>query len=178
MVRWLPVNRLVVFLPDRRVAPGACGLAGLLVGCPHSVAGGVQSHRRALRACRRRVPMPCLTIIAGEQSGKQFDLANRPLSIGRDPSRDIQLLDPRVSRKHALLHRAGEGYAITPVKTLNGVRINDAPIEAETTLRDGDRITLGDTVLRYDVSMEQAHANALHERKLADRQRREFKTIG
>lgn len=121
--------------------------------------------------------MPSLTIVTGENAGKQFVLAKRPLSVGRDPSRDIQVVDPKVSRKHAMVRPEGEGHAISPAKALNGVIINGAEIEAETALADGDRILLGDTELVYALSDNPDRTNAVHQRKQADRRLRENNTL-
>lgn len=121
--------------------------------------------------------MPSLTIITGDQAGKQFLLAKRPLSIGRDPARDIQILDPKVSRKHALLRHEVDGHLIAPAKALNGLIINGETVTEETRLADGDRLQLGDTELAYSVSDDPDRTNALHQRKQADRQHRENNTI-
>ena len=65
--------------------------------------------------------MANLLITAGPNAGKYFPLANRPLSAGRDPARDIQLLDPKVSRKHFVVRKAGDEYIIVPFKSVNAV---------------------------------------------------------
>lgn len=121
--------------------------------------------------------MPSLTIISGDKVGKHFVLTHRTLSIGREPSRDIQLCDPKVSRKHALLRCNGETYMITPCKALNGVAINGELIEGEYALKPGDEIAMGDTVLRFAPAESKDRTNALMVRKLASRQLREELTI-
>ena len=121
--------------------------------------------------------MPSLTIVTGENAGKQFVLAKRPLSIGRDPARDIQVIDPKVSRKHAIVRPEGDGHALASAKALNGVIINGNEIDAERVLADGDRIQLGDTELVYASSDEPDRTNALHQRKQADRKLRESNTL-
>lgn len=121
--------------------------------------------------------MPSLTIVSGEKSGKHFVLTHRTLSIGREPSRDIQLCDPKVSRKHALLRCNGETYMISPCKALNGIMINGEMIEGERALKPGDEIAMGDTVLRFAPSADYSRTNAMMVRKLANRQLREELTI-
>lgn len=121
--------------------------------------------------------MPSLTIVSGDQAGKQFVLAKRPLSIGRDPTRDIQIVDSRVSRKHAMVRVDGERHVMSPTKALNGVIINGVAIESEAVLSDGDRILLGETELVYAVSDDPNLTNAVHQRKLADRHLREKNTL-
>lgn len=122
--------------------------------------------------------MTCLIIVRGESAGRQFELGKRPLSIGRDPARDIQLLDPKVSRKHALLRFDGGEYVIAAAKPRNGLEINGRRLDTETALQDGDEILLGDTLIRYVASSDPDRTNALFGRKAADRDAREAKTIG
>jgi pSer/pThr/pTyr-binding forkhead associated (FHA) protein len=121
--------------------------------------------------------MPSLTIITGDYAGKQFVLANRPLSIGRDPTRDIQIIDSKVSRKHAMVRADGDNHVLTPAKALNGVTINDVDISEEAVLSDGDRILLGDTELMYADADNPNLSNAVHQRKLADRDMRDKNTL-
>lgn len=52
---------------------------------------------------------------------------------------DIPILGD-LSRKHAKVHRSGEGYLIEPV---HGVRVNNKAIEGTTNLCDGDELELG-----------------------------------
>ncbi len=121
--------------------------------------------------------MASLTILFGSDAGKQFILANRPLSIGRDPSRDIQLVDPKVSRKHAMIRREGDTHIVMLVKALNGIQINGQAVQAEATLSEGDEILLGDTVLRYSTCSDAERANSLFDRKAGGRENRDRDTI-
>ena len=54
--------------------------------------------------------MACLLITESpvDQGGKHFRLANRTVAAGRDPAREIQILDAKVSRKHFLVRSDGE----------------------------------------------------------------------
>lgn len=121
--------------------------------------------------------MANLLITSGEQAGKHFPLANRTLSAGRDANRDIQILDPKVSRKHFLIRRTGDNYALAPVKSLNGVFVNGTEIADEVVLQDRDKIVVGDTTLRFRVGDDPDRTNALEAHKLADRSAREDRTI-
>lgn len=121
--------------------------------------------------------MASLFILTGEQAGKQFVLANRPLSIGREPGRDIQVVDPKVSRKHAIVRHEGETFYIAPSKALNGIIINGTKIEAETALKDGDEIVVGDTMLQFTLSSDPAASNAVFGRKVAGRDVRDKNTL-
>ena len=121
--------------------------------------------------------MSSITITTGTQSGTHFELANRPLSVGRDPSRDIQIVDPKVSRKHAMIRREGDSYVISASKALNGIMINSEEVSGDTVLREGDLIVLGDTVLRFGEPASDNETNAVNKRKIADRQARDANTM-
>ena len=121
--------------------------------------------------------MSSLTIMIGDQSGTTFELAGRPLSLGRDPSRDIQIVDPKVSRKHAVIRPVDARHAITPTKATNDILINGQPIHSETVLSDGDELTLGDTVARFSMGGASDATNAVHHRKIADAQARDARTM-
>lgn len=121
--------------------------------------------------------MSSLTIMIGDQAGTTFDLASRPLSIGRDPSRDIQIIDPRVSRKHGVIRPVDGRHAIAPTRATNDILINGQAIRSETVLSDGDELTLGDTVARYSMGHATDATNAVHHRKIADAQARDARTM-
>ena len=121
--------------------------------------------------------MPSLVITSGDNAGTHFPLANRPLSIGRDPARDIQLADPKVSRKHCLIRRCGDEYVLQPFQSVNCVLINGSEISDEVVLKDRDKIELGDTTLRFRAADDPNRTNALERRKRADRRMREEQTI-
>ena len=121
--------------------------------------------------------MAGLTIITGDQAGTHFELANRTLSVGRDPSRDIQVIDPKVSRKHAMVRNDSGRYLISAAKALNGVLLNGTEIGGETVLSEGDQIQLGDTVLRFGGPASPDATNAVNHRKVADRAIRESNTL-
>ncbi len=121
--------------------------------------------------------MPSLVITNGEQTGTYFRIANRPLTGGRDPARDIQLLDPKVSRKHFQIRKDQDDYVIVEFKTTNGIYVNGTKIAGEQTLNDGDQLQVGDTALTFFVADDPEKTNALDKFKLADRHLREDRTI-
>lgn len=66
---------------------------------------------------------------------------------GRSRSCDLILATPAVSRRHALLERAPDGWRVTDLGSTNGtfvegVRVESAPVEI------GARLWLGDALLR------------------------------
>lgn len=120
--------------------------------------------------------MASLVIITGENAGNHYHLTNRPLTAGRDPARDIQLIDPKVSRKHFQVRKDGDGYILVEMKSRNGVYVNGEKV-SEKPLVDGDEIQAGDTVLRYYESDIGDRTDALHKYKRATPELREDQTI-
>lgn len=113
--------------------------------------------------------MSSIIVIDGVQKGLRFQLTKRPLSVGRDAARDIQITDPKVSRKHALIRYEGGGHVIAPVEAKNGIKVNDAPIAESSKLSDGDQIKLGDTLLKYVDVDESGLGDGVNELKAATR---------
>lgn len=93
--------------------------------------------------------MASLNIIQGAQAGTHFELSKRPLSIGREAGRDIQILDPKVSRKHAMVRFEEGGYVIAIASARNGIKVNGAKVADLARLSEGDKIAMGDTVLQF-----------------------------
>ena len=71
------------------------------------------------------------------------------LVVGRDPSSDILISNKLVSKRHALFYWNGDECLIVDQNSANGTLVNGSKISAETTLKDGDRIEIGDTVFSY-----------------------------
>jgi pSer/pThr/pTyr-binding forkhead associated (FHA) protein len=66
-------------------------------------------------------------------------------TIGREGC-DIVLLDPEVSRRHAVISLTDGSASIEDLGSMNGTFVNDARIEGPTVLSAGDTIRLGNTV--------------------------------
>jgi transcriptional regulator with GAF, ATPase, and Fis domain len=77
-------------------------------------------------------------------------LSDRPLAIGRvggaEPS--LALADPRLSRLHAVVERAGDGWQIVDQESRNGTWVNGARVARET-LRHGSVVRVGGTLLLF-----------------------------
>jgi hypothetical protein len=89
-----------------------------------------------------------LVMISGGADGRTYELDQPVTSIGRLPASDILLSDPGASRRHAEIRLADGRYVIVDLGSTNGTMVNEASV-AERELRDGDRITIGRTVLEF-----------------------------
>lgn len=121
--------------------------------------------------------MACIEIIAGENAGKYYQLTKRTLTAGRDPAREIQLTDAKVSRKHFQIRCADGDYYLVHLKSLNGVYLNGTKITEETKLEDGAEIVAGQTTLRFHKSDNPARTDAVQKYRQGDRKLREDRTL-
>jgi len=89
-----------------------------------------------------------LEAVSGPLKGRQFPLKQDGISIGRDPSNEISLLDPLVSRRHCLIRREGQGFLLQDLESRNNTFINGVPVK-ERELAHGDQIRIGDSILVF-----------------------------
>jgi ABC-type multidrug transport system ATPase subunit len=90
-------------------------------------------------------------LILEGSSNREFDLDQPEMLIGRDPSLDIVIEAPGVSRRHARIYLQGEQQYIEDLGSSNGTYVNDTQISHATGLQHGDRVGLGSSVwLRFE----------------------------
>jgi len=71
-------------------------------------------------------------------------------TLGRHPDNTVQLLDRIVSKEHCRITRGPQGkYVLRDTGSLNGTFVNSERV-SERTLENGDEISLGNTVLRFE----------------------------
>jgi pSer/pThr/pTyr-binding forkhead associated (FHA) protein len=83
-----------------------------------------------------------LVVRRGPNSGSRFLLDSDVTTAGRHPSSDIFLDDVTVSRRHAEFVRAGDGFSVRDVGSLNGSYVNRERID-EAGLSGGDEVQIG-----------------------------------
>lgn len=66
----------------------------------------------------------------------------RDLRLGRGADNDLVLPDSSVSRHHADVRRAGDGWVVEDARSTNGVQVNRLPVQ-RAPLHPGDRLTVG-----------------------------------
>src|SRR5437868_4228281 len=92
-------------------------------------------------------------VVRGWQEGREYALLKTDNVLGRDEAADIALFrDMRVEKRHALIQREGNRFVLLnnespPEQT----RVNGDAIATVRNLQDGDRIQLGDIVLRFQM---------------------------
>ncbi len=77
-----------------------------------------------------------------------FQLPERPVVLGRADGVDIQLLDSRVSRRHAVIRQSVAGFMIQDFSTKNGTFVNKEPVE-KSLLFHGDTVVIGGYTIHF-----------------------------
>ncbi len=100
---------------------------------------------------RRRPPsLGSAKLIHNTPQREVYQLVTRETSIGRNKKCDIVLTDPTVSRLHAVVVCAKDGWYVADVKSQAGVLLNGKQIEKKAFIKTGDRITLGADTLTFE----------------------------
>jgi len=80
--------------------------------------------------------------------GRIFSLEEGELSIGREPSNSISLLDPLVSRRHCLIRQDGQEVRLQDLDSRNSTFVNGVPVK-ERVLAHGDQIKVGNSIFVF-----------------------------
>jgi hypothetical protein len=89
-----------------------------------------------------------LTLLEGGQPSRTYSLAKPVVILGRLPESDVVVADPGASRQHARISSANNAFVLFDLGSTNGTLVNDHEVR-EHELADGDRITIGETVLEF-----------------------------
>jgi predicted component of type VI protein secretion system len=82
--------------------------------------------------------------------GAPIEIASDRTLIGRDPTADIVVNDPSVSRRHAIVERRPEGWAIFDQRSANGTWLDNHRVE-QAMLASGQQLRLGAVVFQVAV---------------------------
>lgn len=83
--------------------------------------------------------------------GQEYPLRKRDVLIGRGTQSDVQLSDPKISRKHARLRFGEDSVLLEDLGSAHGTLVNGERGDC-FVLKDGDVICLGDTLLVFKAS--------------------------
>jgi hypothetical protein len=92
-------------------------------------------------------------VMRGWQEGREYPLDKPASLLGRDEYADIALFrDMKVEKKHAFIRRMDNRFVLVnnhapPENTL----VNEMPVSQSRELHDGDRIQLGNILLRFQM---------------------------
>src|SRR5262245_53858973 len=83
-------------------------------------------------------------VIRFEQWARRVPLGREPLVLGRGAECDVQLVDPKISRRHCRLAPAGDGtWLVEDLGSRTGTFLGGLPLQAPTPVRPGDRLQIG-----------------------------------
>jgi Nif-specific regulatory protein len=89
-----------------------------------------------------------LIVVNGPLTGRRFPLLNGELLVGRAPNADVVLSEPEIGWRHCQIHKRGERFTISDLRSSIGTYINGMR-SAERWLEDRDQIGIGKTVLMF-----------------------------
>src|SRR3954447_17024184 len=98
-------------------------------------------------------------LIITDPDGKHgiLELTKPVITIGRGTANDLVLNHARVSRFHAVIKRTVEGEIVVADRgSTNGVFVNGERVTADTVIRPGDHVRIGDYDLHYESVNEAA----------------------
>ncbi len=104
----------------------------------------------------RRDLKPALVFLSGELIAVPIPLEREEVILGRALEADVRVNDTQVSRQHARITStkdpvtAASEYVLTDLNSRNGTFLNGRRITMER-LTNGDKIAIGETILRFDL---------------------------
>src|SRR5258708_2470628 len=90
-----------------------------------------------------------IAVRSGPDAGKRVTASGVEVAIGSDPSNDLVLADPRVSRHHASITATKKGFLLRDLGSRNGTWVAGTSIESGY-IADSATIDVGHTSLRFE----------------------------
>lgn len=97
---------------------------------------------------------PRLLVLSGPLKDSTIPLPEGEITIGREASNGIAVVDPSVSRKHCLLSTQDGRFRVRDLDSRNGTLVNGAGVE-EQWLQHGDEIAAGDSSFLFLLEEEE-----------------------
>lgn len=81
-------------------------------------------------------------------------LVDRPTTIGRDDDNQLALNDGSISRRHCRVERDAESsmYVLVDLGSTNGTVVNGHKVMSRYPLKEGDKVFLGSSVVKFSFS--------------------------
>ena len=91
-----------------------------------------------------------LFVLRGADAGLRIPLTKDSVTLGRTIEADLVFHDEQISRRHCMIQRVADSdaYVLVDLQSTNGTFLNDRPV-TRCELKDGDKIFLGTTVLKF-----------------------------
>ena len=104
--------------------------------------------------------LPKLVAVGGPSAGRAFAVVRTSATVGRHPTNDFVIDDPRVSGAHLELTRVEDRVRARDVGSTNGTWLGAHRV-LDVELAIGGELTIGDTLLRLDVDASAVAAPVL-----------------
>jgi hypothetical protein len=150
----LPDSPRVSFATDAKLQAGEFRITAEAVSL--RAESPAPAEEPAAAADRRPVPVaptrqetgePMLVLLTDDEPVKTLAVERR-IKIGRQADNDLVVVDPGVSRHHAEVINENGTCTLHDLGSTNGTYVNGSVV-TEHALRDGDRISLGSTVVEF-----------------------------
>jgi pSer/pThr/pTyr-binding forkhead associated (FHA) protein len=91
-----------------------------------------------------------LVVVSPEEFGRVYIVRHELTVIGRSVDCDFRLEDPRASREHCRIRvDEHQSFILEDLGSSNRTYVNRKKVRRKTELLYGDRVLIGDTVLRF-----------------------------
>ncbi len=93
-----------------------------------------------------------LVVIFGKENdlGKEIEIDDRIITVGRSSEASLVVTDPLVSRKHFKVYRDGEKFFVEDLDSLNGTYVNQVKLSGRHEVKDGSIIAAGRTIFKFE----------------------------
>ena len=92
-----------------------------------------------------------ISVQAGANKGVVKIFNNFPISIGRLPDSDLQLLDSFVSRRHCIIYEDNSILTVSDLKSTNKTFLNENIVDSPTLNKDSDKLIIGKNLLLINI---------------------------
>ena len=102
---------------------------------------------------------PALVFLSGELLAVPIPLEREEVILGRALEADVRINDSKISRQHAMIRTVSGGsgveeYYLSDLNSRNGTFLNGHRIAREERIHNGDKITVGENIIRFDLHDE------------------------
>jgi pSer/pThr/pTyr-binding forkhead associated (FHA) protein len=93
---------------------------------------------------------PFLVVVQGEEEGREIELTQGQVTMGRGADNDLVFPDIACSRRHCVIEQSNGDYTVSDLGSGNGTVVNGRRIQT-VVLSDGDEIEIGSTILQFNM---------------------------
>lgn len=95
-------------------------------------------------------PAARLFVAEGPDRGKNVEIVDSAVTVGRSRSCSLALTEASASKEHLKIEPTPEGFRLVDLGSSFGTRVNGVETK-DTLLRPFDRITIGETLLHFEI---------------------------